>query len=77
MAKAMTRIFQGVIDELGSGAQSTLETFLINQLGAEASADLEVTVDENNLKKAILFWNDNGTVTLRAFFEQDGLWTAD
>ena len=77
MSKIMTRVFKGTIDQLGSGAQSTLESFILNQLGDEASADLEVTVTADNIKKVVIFWNDDSTVTLHAFFEEVGVWTAD
>ena len=77
MSKIMSRTYRGTIDELGAGAKSTLETFIINQLGDDASADLEVTVDATNIKKAIIWWKDDGTVTLHAFFQEEGVWTAD
>lgn len=74
----MTRIFKGVINPLGSGARNTLETFILNQLGDEASADLETTVDASNIKKVVIFWDrDEDTVALHAFFFEEGVWTAD
>lgn len=77
MSKVMSRTYKGTIEELGAGARSTLETFVLNQLGDEASADLEVTVDATNIKKVVIWWTDDDTVTLHAFFQEEGVWTAD
>lgn len=78
MAKVMTRNFKGTIEALGPVARDTLETFILNQLGTEASADLETTVDATNIKKAVLFWNrETDTVSLDAFFAESGYWTSE
>lgn len=78
MSKAMSRIFRGTIESLGSTARSTVETFIINQLGAQASADLETTVDATNIGKVVIFWNrDENTVSLDAFFKEEGYWTSE
>jgi hypothetical protein len=76
MSKTVYREVVGEITPLGASAKSTIETFILNQLGSYAETQLEVSpATATHIKAASLVWED-GEVRLAVRFGVDGDWTS-
>ena len=68
---------------LGAPARTTIEDFVINNLGPDAEAVFEMapgTVDVSHINSASVHWEDDGEggtqCVLKVWFEKEGTWTA-
>ena len=64
---------------LPAGAQSTVETFLVNQCCANINSDLGLSgadvCGSEDIRVMSISWQNDGAAKLRASFEVPGTWT--